>query len=117
MISTDSAAVKYEESHPNPMPMLTSRLVNIKGRKENVHEYPGKSEICTATDRVRRATQPSMSISSSGAKRQRVVTPAAFKVIDEEDEPRSSPTRKTSQAAPAYDEERKVLGGIELNIF
>jgi hypothetical protein len=97
--------------------MLTPSLTNIQGKKENVQEYPGKGEVCAATDRFRRATQPSMSTSSSGAKRQRIVTPAAFKVIDEEDEPRSSPTRKTSQATPAYDGERKVLGGIELNTF
>lgn len=109
--------VKYEGSHPNSMPMLTSSLANIKGRKENIQEYPGKCDELGATDRIRMAVQPSMSTSTGGAKRQRVVTPAAFKVIDEEDEPRSSPTRKVSQATSAQEGERKVLGGIELNIF
>jgi hypothetical protein len=114
---TDIVLVKYEESHPNSMPMLTSSLASIKGRKENVQEHSGKIEVSGVTDRIRRAVQPSMSTSSGGAKRQRVVTPAAFKVIDEEDEPRSSPIRKISQATLAQDGERKVLGGIELNIF
>lgn len=99
------------------MPILTSSLAGIKGRKENVQECPGKSEAPKTTDRARRAAQPSISASTGGVKRQRVVTPAAFKVIDEEDEPRSSPPRKVSQTTPAQEGERTVLGGIELNIL
>jgi hypothetical protein len=55
--------------------------------------------------------------SNSGTKRQRVVTPAASKAIDFEDEPRTSPSfRKTSLANPRQDGDagdRKVLGTIE----
>jgi hypothetical protein len=55
--------------------------------------------------------------SNSGTKRQRVVTPAASKAIDAEDEPRTSPSfRKTSLANPRQDGDagdRKVLGIIE----
>jgi len=56
---------------------------------------------------------------NNGAKRQRIVTPAAAKVIDDEDEPRASPsTRKTSvgsmkQEGTGKENERRVLGGIE----
>jgi hypothetical protein len=81
------------------MPTLNSGLIGIKSRKENVHDYPGTSERLGAIDHTRKSVQLVMSTSGSGAKRQRVATPAAFKVIDEEDEPRSSPTRKASQAA------------------
>jgi hypothetical protein len=52
----------------------------------------------------------------SGTKRQRVVTPAASKVIDDEDEPRKSPSvRIAPQSAlqEIKEGERKVLGGIE----
>jgi hypothetical protein len=98
--------------------MLNSGLIGgIKSRKENVQDYPSTSERLGAIDRTRKSVQPVMSTSTSGAKRQRVVTPAAFKVIDEEDEPRSSPTRKASQGASGQDGERRALSGIELNIL
>ena len=99
------------------MPILNSGLIGIKSRKENVQDYSGKGERLGAIDRTRKSVQPVLSTSTSGAKRQRVVTPAAFKVIDEEDEPRSSPTRKVSQGTSAQDGERRALSGIELNIL
>ena len=52
----------------------------------------------------------------SGTKRQRVVTPAASKVIDEEDEPRKSPSIRIASRSVLQEikeGERKVLGGIE----
>lgn len=73
---------------------------------------------------IRRVSQP-FTTTHSGNKRQRVVTPAAVKAIDDEDEPgRSSPSRatsismrKTSQAstrtAENKENERIVLGDIE----
>ncbi|KAI9053364.1 hypothetical protein LZ554_002323 [Drepanopeziza brunnea f. sp. 'monogermtubi'] len=73
---------------------------------------------------MRRVSQP-FATTNSGTKRQRVVTPAASKVIDDEDEPaRSSPSRaaslsmrKASQASiRATDNKengRVILGGIE----
>ncbi len=97
--------------------MLTSGFIGIKSRKENIQNYAVTSERLGAIDRTRKSGQPVMSTSSSGAKRQRVVTPAAFKVIDEEDEPRSSPAMKVSQGASAPDGERRALSGIELNIL
>lgn len=66
---------------------------------------------------ARRISQPFTTTNNSGTKRQRVVTPAAAKVIDDEDEPRSSPSiRKASQASARIDgkeNERVPLGGIE----
>jgi hypothetical protein len=99
------------------MPILNSGRIGLKSRKENLQDYPGTSERLGAIDRTRKSVQLVMSSSTSGAKRQRVVTPAAFKVIDEEDEPRSSPTRKTSQGTAVQDGERRALSGIELNIL
>jgi hypothetical protein len=55
-------------------------------------------------------------MTSSGAKRQRVVTPASFKVIDEEDEPRSSPIRKVTIATTALDGERRVLSSRKVSV-
>jgi hypothetical protein len=52
----------------------------------------------------------------SGTKRQRVVTPAASKVIDDEDEPRKSPSVRISSRSALQEikeGERKVLGEIE----
>jgi hypothetical protein len=97
-------------------PTLGSNVVGVKSRKENLHDLLNGNEIGTSTsDGTRKFAQPIAN------KRQRVVTPAAFKVIDEEDEPRSSPTlRKVSQTAPSMEPkeiERRVLSGIEPNIL
>jgi hypothetical protein len=105
---------KYEDSHATPT--LGSNIVGVKSRKENLHDTLNGNDIGPGTyDGTRKFAQPITN------KRQRVVTPAAFKVIDEEDEPRSSPTlRKVSQTAPAMDvreTERRVLSGIEPNIL
>jgi len=56
---------------------------------------------------MRKVAQP-LPVVSNG-KRQRIVSPAAAKVIDEEDEPRTSPSmRKASLQG-----ERTILSGIE----
>ncbi|CAG8982609.1 hypothetical protein HYALB_00008101 [Hymenoscyphus albidus] len=72
------------------------------GRKEKMQESPRGVEQPiigneNAAGAARKVSQP-FSIANHGTnKRQRVVTPAASKVIDDEDEPRSSPAfRKTS---------------------
>lgn len=109
--------VKYDTPGSNSMSVLNSGFVAIKSRKENVQEFFGKSERLGTIDRTRKSAQPVVATSTNGAKRQRIITPAAFKAIDEEDEPRSSPTRKASQAASAQDGERRALSGIELNIL
>lgn len=73
---------------------------------------------------TRKVSQPFPAASNHGTnKRQRVVTPAASKVIDDEDEPRSSPAfRKTSGLSsksepppnPAHREsEVRILSGNE----
>jgi len=63
---------------------------------------------------LRIASQPMPNATNGGMKRQRVAS-AASKAIDDEDEPRSSPTlRKTSLGKQEVVEtERKVLGAIE----
>jgi hypothetical protein len=108
--------VKYEAPDSNPMPVLNSSFTAVKSRKENLQESAGISEWHRSIDRTRKFMNPVVS-TSSGTKRQRVVTPASFRAIDEEDEPRSSPTRKVSQAVSAQDGERRALSGIELNIL
>jgi len=53
---------------------------------------------------------------AAGTKRARVVTPASAKVIDDEDEPRSSPAvRKASRASTSggKENERRVFSGLE----
>lgn len=97
-------------------PPLSSNVVGVKSRKENLHDCLNGNEICPSpSDGTRKFAQPIAN------KRQRVATPPAFKVIDEEDEPRSSPTpRKVSQIAATIDlkkTERRVLSGIEPNIL
>ena len=91
----------------------------IESKKENCHDRPPRPEVNLATDETAiRKTSQSYSTTSSGAKRQRVVTPGSAKVIDAEDEPRSSsPTsRKISRGTiPGGNSEgqKKVLGEIE----
>lgn len=89
-------------------------LDEMESKKENCSPL---SEMVSATDEtVMRKTSQAYSTTSSGAKRQRVVTPVSTKVIDVEDEPRSSPTsRKISRSTiPENGEgEKKVLGEIE----
>ncbi len=114
-LSTDGQ-LKREESQLNSMPVLSSGRIGIRGRKENMLESPCEGEPSGNTEVTRTIAQSFASAEraiSSGSKRQRVVTPAAFKVIDEEDEPKSSPTRKVSQAGSV----RSVLNGIENNIL
>jgi hypothetical protein len=117
----DIISVKLEESIEVCGSDIAPGMIggNVKSRKENKQCSPNNVEIISG-DVSRKPGQPFMSI-SSGAKRQRVVTPAAFKAIDNEDQPRSSPnSRKISQgvslAQDIRDGERRVLTGIEPNI-
>lgn len=116
IVTTNEPLAKYETPDSNPMPVLNSDFVVIKSRKENIQEYSSTCERHGSIDRTRKSMQ-SVASTSSCAKRQRVVTPASFKAIDEEDEPRSSPTRKASQGVSAQDRGRRALSGIELNIL
>jgi hypothetical protein len=115
--------VKYEENQRTPLCLPESMPAgNVKSRKENVPESPcpslsGQDHV----EVVRKVRQPFMLISSgSHNKRQRIVTPASLKAIDKEDEPRSSPTRKTPQTGSGKEgkeQERRVLSGIVRNII
>ncbi|KAK0126460.1 hypothetical protein ONS95_008058 [Cadophora gregata] len=85
---------------------------------ESTGNQAGTTASGSANDNpARRVSRPFATTNNSGTKRQRVVTPAAAKVIDDEDEPRSSPSiRKASQAsarAENKEKDRVVLGGIE----
>jgi hypothetical protein len=90
----------------------------MESKKENCHDRSPHSEVNSATDEtVIRKPSQSYSTTSSGAKRQKVVTSASVKVINIEDEPRSSPTsRKISRGTMPEgngEAEKKVLGEIE----
>jgi hypothetical protein len=98
--------------------LLKPTAISIpKSRKENIQDSSMVSEpmVSGGENAVRKVTLFAPT-NSTGTKRQRVVTPAASKVIDDEDEPRSSPSlRKTSlgSAKDFKEGERKILGGIE----
>lgn len=93
---------------------------NVKGRKENIQASalettPKPNNTEGNGGSLRKVSQTATE--SNHNKRQRVVTPAASKVIDDTDEPRSSPSlRKVSGMLVKQDSkegERKVLQGIE----
>lgn len=98
-------------------PNVTS---TVKSRKENVQDTLAGPELDPISNEkaIRKVTCPlTLTTNLSGTKRSRVVTSAAFKVIDDEDEPRSSPSTRKLSRAVAFPEtveiERKVLGGME----
>lgn len=104
---SDTNAASIEETRKPTQPSApTGSQVGTSRPASATHENP-----------TRRISQPFATTNNSGTKRQRVVTPAAAKVIDDEDEPRSSPSiRKASQASARTDgkeNDRVVLGGIE----
>jgi hypothetical protein len=116
-MKTDSTLVKLEAAPPNQSAFVSGKTT-IKSRKENMQESTGASDLYSSSiDITRKAAQPFTLNPSGMAKRQRIVTPAAFKVIDEEDEPRTSPTRKVTQTVSAADGERRALSGIEPNVL
>lgn len=87
-----------------------------ESKKENCQDHSPRSEVNSATNEtVVRKTTPSYS--ASGAKRQRIVTPITTKVIDVEDEPKSSPLPRKISCGTVQDGnnkgEKKVLGEIE----
>jgi len=112
----DLVALAYEHmrniSHASNHSTGTS-----KSRKENITEVPVQADGGTVVnENLMRIVSQASNTSSVGLKRQRVVTPASTKVIDDEDEPRSSPAlRKVSRASTNKDAERRVLGEIENN--
>ncbi|TVY81836.1 hypothetical protein LSUE1_G003008 [Lachnellula suecica] len=104
----------------NPTPAGTQPSIpsNVKGKKENAQASPFEvPRNPMDTSGFARKISQQTGVENSN-KRQRVITPAASKVIDDEDEPRSSPSlRKSSTSRPTKqelkDNERRVLSGIE----
>lgn len=92
-------------------------LDEIENKKENCQDRSPNSVVSATDETSIRKTSQSYSTTSSGAKRQRVVTPASAKVINVEDELRSSPTSRKISRGTIPDSnaegEKKVLGEIE----
>lgn len=94
-------------------------IEEMESKKENFYDHSPRSEATPAVDETEiQQTTQSYSVTGSGAKRQRVVTPgSANKVIDVESEPRSTPSsRKISRGTMQEgngEGEKKVLGEIE----
>jgi hypothetical protein len=109
--------VKVEESMEADF--VGALIMNeIEGKKENCQDKSPYSEVNSATNETTlRNTMQSYSATSSGAKRQRIVTPAATKVIAVEDEPRTSPLASKISRGTLQDGnsegEKKVLSEIE----
>ncbi|KAH7417327.1 hypothetical protein BKA64DRAFT_297498 [Cadophora sp. MPI-SDFR-AT-0126] len=105
-VAETNAACSDDTRNPSQPTASTGNQAGTTGAASANNENP-----------TRRVSQPFTTTNNSGTKRQRVVTPAAAKVIDDEDEPRSSPSiRKASQASTRTDgkeNDRVVLGGIE----
>ncbi len=90
---------------------------NIKSRKENLHHSPLVVRPASAgnDETIRKMSQAFTTTNSGGTKRQRIVTPASSKAIDDEDEPRSSPsTRKVSRTSAKGEGQgvRRVLSNL-----
>lgn len=97
--STSGGPAKYETENNDPSPAAQES------------ESAGKQHITN----MRRSSHPFTATNITGTKRQRNVTPASSKVIDDEDEPRSSPSlRKVSRQSKqdAKEGDRRVLSGI-----
>lgn len=79
--------------------------VTVKSRKENINRSPvttraNSVSVVDENETNRKVSQTFTAINNVNNKRQRVITPAATKAIDDEDEPRSSPsTRKVSRTS------------------
>lgn len=91
---------------------------SVRSRKENMHDTPLGQEPSAAANGIgtRVVSQTFVTTNSAGTKRSRVVTPAAAKVIDDEDEPRTSPSlRKASRTSIKQDgkENERRVSGIE----
>jgi hypothetical protein len=89
---------------------------SVRSRKENMHETPLGPEPSAAANEngTRVVPQSFVTTNSAGTKRSRVVTPAAAKVIDDEDEPRTSQSvrqvSRTSVKQDGKENERKASG-------
>jgi hypothetical protein len=112
LIELENADLKLGESIQSP---ATNRMTMTK-------DNPYGSPVMESVENVsgenlgRRISQQFATINYAGTKRPRIVTPASSKVIDGEDELRSSPSvRKVSRGSTrdGKENERTILGGIE----
>ncbi|TAQ89564.1 hypothetical protein B7494_g2131 [Chlorociboria aeruginascens] len=94
----------------NSLLLGTSIASTVKSRKENFHEPQHGFENTVVGHEMVARKVPLTTTNISGTKRPRVVTPAASKAIDVEDEPS---TRKSSRGAESKEGERRALSGIE----
>ncbi|KAE8452158.1 hypothetical protein EG329_001625 [Mollisiaceae sp. DMI_Dod_QoI] len=111
-------SVTETEQQTPTMTLKPTRISSIKSRKENMQDSPPGSEPNAADNEsgLRLASQTFVTTNSAGTKRSRVVTPAAAKVIDDEDEPRTSPSLRNVSRSTKQDgreSERKILGEID----
>ena len=101
-----------EKAERNRNSPSTMDATNIKSRKENVPKTLFEENPQAQDKGLRKVAQPFSASNITGTKRQRVITPAASKVIDHEDQPRVSPIARKLSRQDARDG-RSVLGGIE----
>ncbi|EPE27714.1 hypothetical protein GLAREA_04505 [Glarea lozoyensis ATCC 20868] len=113
-----------ETSNTRSAARYPSTTESVQSRKENMPDSPHSMELrLPSNEGLANKIPPSFQPPNHGAnKRQRIVTPAASKVIDDEDEPRSSPSvRKVSGMSVKqesnnergdHDLERRILGEI-----
>lgn len=103
-ITLDQREEKNSESLTTTI-QTAPAATTVKSRKENINRSPvttraSSVSVVDENETNRKVSQTFTAINSANNKRQRVVTPAATKAIDDEDEPRSSPsTRKVSRTS------------------
>jgi hypothetical protein len=90
----------------------------VESKKENCPDRSPRSEVnSVANETAARRTSQSYSTTSSGAKRQKIVSPTSVKFIDAGDEPLSPPTSRKISRGTMPDSngegEKKVLSEIE----
>jgi hypothetical protein len=108
--STKPKIVKTVAGQTTPASTLDAGISgSVKSRKENAQESPlSRENVSEGNNFTMSASQPSSVVSAAGHKRQRVVTPASVKTIDQEDEPKSSIKRTISQGSTG----RRALGEL-----
>ncbi|KAM3065999.1 hypothetical protein ACMFMF_010621 [Clarireedia jacksonii] len=116
----ENATTESNTSHSRRVSSESTSGIPSKPEKENDGPSPVSQESESAGKQqmpnMRRSSHPFTATNITGTKRQRNVTPASSKVIDDEDEPRSSPSlRKVSRQSKQEGKEgdRRILSGIE----
>lgn len=107
-IFAESKIARSLAGQTTPATAPESGIGSVKSRKENAQDSPLPRALSEGNNFTSGASQPSSAISAAGHKRQRVVTPASVKAIDQEDEPKNSIMRKISQGSAG----RRALGEL-----